>query len=114
MYDPNKLKNKKIPEAGSKIKATISEIKSGKLGELLDNEVLKSWKNSSPEDDGIEIIATTEDGQERKRTFKLPVDNEVHPQSNLAKWKKITGKYPEKGQVIELIADENGFYQFPI
>lgn len=113
-YNPEEFKEKKVPKAGDRINAKVTEVKSGKLGDFVEKDALANWKNADPESPAIEIIATTEEGHERKRTIPVPADGEVHPQSNLAKWKKSYGAYPSEGQEIFLIADGDGWYQFLI
>lgn len=112
MYDMNNLKEKEMPKAGTKIDAKVTEIKSGVLGDFIEQSVLDTWKNANANDPAIEIHATTSEGFIRKRTLPTPKNEEVYPSSNLGKWKKTYGQYPHEGQEIYLIADGEGFYQF--
>lgn len=114
MYDPNALSERPMPEAGDKIKAEVTDIKPGKLGELISADVLAKWDNADPEAPAIEIVAQCEDGSIRRRTIQVPVDDRVHPSSNLAKWKNAYGAYPSVGQRVYLLADAKGFYQFQV
>lgn len=108
-YDPNAYKEKEVQPT---VKATVSEIKEGILSEFVDEQSLAKWKNADPAAPAIHIIAETEDGVIRRRTISLPEENEIHPSSNLAAWKRAYGDYPHVGQAIELDADEQGWYQF--
>jgi hypothetical protein len=113
-YNPESFVEKKTPEIGDKKKAKVVEIKQGKLGELLERDVLERWKDADPEEQAIEVTAELENGMTRKKTITLPMGQEVHPKSNLGKWKKVYGDYPKVDQEIFLIADADGFYQFQI
>lgn len=113
-YNPQGYSEKPMPMIGSKMKAEVTDIKQGRLGELISPEVLKGWRNSDPESPAIEIVALLEDGSIRRRTIVLPTETEVHPQSNLGKWRTIFGEYPSVGQKVYLVADVKGFYQFPV
>lgn len=113
MYDPKKYKDKKLPRAGDRIDAVVTDIRSGKLSDFVTAEILSTWK-CDPKANAIEVSAKLDDGYVRKRTIIVPSDDQVHPKSNIAKWKKTYGKYPEVDQKIFLVADDEGYYQFPL
>lgn len=113
MYDKEKLEEKPVPEAGDKIKATVIQIDEGKLKDFIDEESLTKWQNATGEEPAIHIIVETEEGEVRKKTIQVPTDNKVHPSSNLGKWKTGFKDYPFVGQKIYLLADAQGFFQFP-
>jgi hypothetical protein len=113
-YNPDVLQAKVMPKPGERTNATITEIKTGKLGEFVDKDVLSTWKNADPESPVIEISASIGDSMTRKKIIHVPPSGQVHPLSNLAKWKKTYGDYPRQGQQVFLVADEEGFYQFVV
>lgn len=112
-YNPDVLQTKQLPKAGDRVDAEITEINSGKIGDFVDKDVLEKWRNADAESPAVEIVAKAE-GFSRRKAMNMPADGQVHPQSNLAKWKKHYGDYPRVGQKIYLIADEEGFYQFAV
>lgn len=114
IYDPKGFTEKPVPPVGTKIEAKVTQVTTGRLGELIPAEILAKWKNGDPESPAIEVVALCSDGSIRRRTIQLPEANEVHPQSNLGKWKAAYGKYPQVGQKIFLCTDEKGFYQFQV
>jgi hypothetical protein len=113
MYNPNEFVEKKVLKPGTTITAKVTDIKKGVLSDFMAAEVLAKWENTTPDAACIEVTATTADGFSRKKILPLPLTNEIHPKSNLAKWKKLFGAYPEEHQEIYLIADGEGYYQFP-
>lgn len=114
IYDPNAMTEKPLPKVGDKVEGSVTDIKSGRLGDLIPADVLAKWENADPEAPAIEIVAQLDDGSIRRRTVQIPSDDKVHPQSNLAKWRKAYGAYPSVGQRIYLLADAQGFYQFQV
>lgn len=110
-YNPDAYSVKDIPK---KMSAVVKDVKNGTLGELVTPTALAKWKNADESAPAIEIVAELSDGSLRRRVIQLPLENDIHPSSNLAQWKKIFGGYPKVGQKIELTADEKGFYQFPV
>lgn len=112
LYDPNALVERPMPKVGDRMEATITDIKSDKLGNLIPPEILVKWESGDANAPAIEIVAECSDGAIRRRTIQLPVDNQVHPNSNLAKWRNSYGSFPSVGQKVFLLADTKGFYQF--
>ena len=110
-YDPSALIKKDIP---ARIEATVEEVNVSTLGELLSPDVLEKWNNADPNAPAIEVVARCSDGSVRRRTMQLPVDQKVHPSSNLAAWRVAYKAYPHVGQQIYLNADHRGFYQFEV
>lgn len=110
-YNPEELQTQITPKAGNRVKAHVTSIQQGTLGDFIPPELLKSWDGSQPDDPAIEVTIHTVDGYQKRRVLKYPTNNMVSPKSNLAKWKKVYGGYPHIGQEIELVADEEGFYQ---
>lgn len=113
-YDAAALRERPMPKVGQRIEAEITDIKSGKLGELIPAEVLAKWENGDAEAPAIEVVAQCTDGSIRRRTVQVPTDNQVHPNSNLAKWRNAYGDFPHVGQKVYLTADLKGFFQFAV
>lgn len=109
MYNPERYKEKELLAEGTEVKAIVEEIQVGKLTDFVQN--IENWK-AEPTAQAILIRARATDGQVRSRTMLLPEDDEIHPQSNLAKWRKKYGDFPKEGQEIVLVADKDGFLQF--
>ena len=112
LYDPAALSEKPLAKVGTRIDAEITKINSGKLGDYISEEILDKWENGDAEALAIEIFATCTDGSIRRKTMQVPETDQVHPNSNLAKWRNAYGDYPHIGQKIFLTADMKGFYQF--
>lgn len=110
-YNPEELQAQLTPKTGTRVKGKVTKIGKGTLGDFIQPDLLKTWEGSQPDDPAIEVTIITSDGYEKRRVLKYPTNNMVSPKSNLAKWKKVYGGYPAEGQEIELVADENGFYQ---
>jgi hypothetical protein len=111
-YNPSEFVEKKVVKPGTSMQGKVTDIKKDVLRNLVSAEVLPKWDKTSPDAECIEITAVTTDGISRKRIMPLPIGNEIHPKSNLAKWKKAYGAYPEVGQEIYFIADGDGYFQF--
>lgn len=116
MYEPEQLKEKTMPKAGTQIAATVSKIEEGTLKEFVPEDKLQKFENSSPEDRVLRVTAQSGEAGEIERNvlIMLPKDNEVHPKSKMAQWKKKYGDYPKEGQEVYLIADADGYYQFNV
>lgn len=110
-YDPNAYS---IKAMAKQIDAVVTDIKQDKLANLVPYEVLAKWKNVDSESLGIEIVAECSDGVIRRRTIQLPTTEEIHPSSNLARWRLKYGSFPVVGQKVILDLDDKGFYQFRV
>lgn len=111
-YDPKKLQEKVLPNEGDRVEATVTEIHEGKLGDLVDGEVLSEWKNADPDSKAIEVVARGDEGAMARRILQVPHDGFVNPRSNMGKWKTIYGEYPHMNQRVTLMADKKGYFRF--
>lgn len=113
-YNPTRYTEKQLPKEGETMPATVTDIKEGTLGDFIPEEALAKWDNANAADRAIQISALTQTGEIRKRVVQLPETEEIHPRSNLARWKANYGDYPKIGQEIVLIADKDGWFQFKV
>ena len=111
-YDLTKLQNKPVPKDGDRVKAVVKTVTKGVLKDFVPESVIATWDGRKPEDAALEVSVTTEDGYNKTKVINYPENHMVSPKSVLAKWKKVYGQYPHDGQQIELVADEEGYYQF--
>ena len=111
-YDPDVLQARVLPKIGERINGTVSAIETGKIADLIGHEALQEWRNIKADDPAIRVAVKLSDGTTMRKTMTMPPENQVHPKSNMAKWKKIYGGYPRVGQEVFLIANEEGYYEF--
>lgn len=112
-YNPEALKAQVQPKEGDRVSGRITKIEKGVIIDFVKPEVAALWKDTEPDDFAIQVTVEASNGSFlKRRVFKYPADNMVSPRSNLAKWKKIYGQYPFEGQLVELVADDEGYYQF--
>ena len=114
IYDSAALTERPMPKVGQRIDAEVTDIKSGRLGDLIPADILAKWENGDADANAIEVVAQCDDGSMRKRTIQVPADDQVHPKSNLAKWRNAYGDFPHVGQKVYLTADAKGFFQFQV
>lgn len=112
LYKPEEYKEKETVKEGTKQKAKVVSIEEGFIGQFIEEEVLSKWKGVDPQSPAIEVTVKADDGSQRKRVMPIPQDGYYHKNSNIAKWKRIYGGWPAIGQEVELIADNNGFWNF--
>jgi len=111
-YNPESLKMRETPKAGSRCDAIVEKIEAGTLGDFVAPDALAKWNGAKTTDTAIRVIARTTDGFERKKTMPIDPTGAVHPKSNLAKWNAAYGGFPKEGQQIFMIADSEGYWQF--
>lgn len=106
MYDSNQLKEAQV---GVKTRTKITEIKEGTQEELRHPKYWEGAKDAEKFKKLKAIHVFTENGA--NMIINLPLDNSVKKKSNLAKWKRTYGSYPDLGQEIDTRTDENGYPQ---
>jgi hypothetical protein len=112
-YNPAALKEAEVPMPGTTMPGQVTKITEGQLGDFIKPEIIKAkWGEAKPEDNYIEIEATTDDGTMRKCLLSLPKENSVHPTSNLGKWNTAYRGYPKVGQRIYFTANTKGWWDF--
>ncbi len=91
-------------KAGQREESKIIEIKQGKIADFKSpNYFLKN--PDIKEEPAIQIICENES----KLDIRLPKNKKITPQSNLTRWKKMYQKFPEVGDKVDTVVDENGF-----
>lgn len=111
-YNPEALKAQAVPKTGDRVHATVKRIEKGVMSDFINPDVLSRWEGESHDQAAIKITLETTNGFTKNKVMSYPENNMVSPKSNLAKWKKVYGNYPFEGQVVELVADDEGYYQF--
>jgi len=110
-YNADVLQARVLPKPGERINGTVTTIETGKIGDYVDEKALLEWKNTKADDPAIQIAVELTDGSTMRKTLTKPLDNLVHPRSNLGRWKKVYGGYPRVGQEVFLIANEEGYFE---
>lgn len=116
-YEPKKYINKPVEEKGTQTKGKVINVEEGTLSSFIEPKILKEhFKNATPQDACIRVTfeLRNEEKTRMERTLTLPKEsNEVHPSSNLGKWKKVFGDYPHKEQDMYVEADGKGYFNIP-
>jgi len=110
-YDPKELKEMKV---GTIAEAEVTELLEATLGEIVGDEHWEKFDKDgtqSRDTPALQVEATDEAGHRAKLLIRLPATSEVHPKSTMARWKRTYGAFPERGQLVKLMLDADGFYQ---
>lgn len=108
MVDWTQFKETKV---GEKTKTSVIEIHEG-IEE--DFRSPNFWEKIDATKDEIERLKKTAaieilTANGARMVIRLPADDKIRPNSNIALWKKTYGDYPEEGQDVYTKTDENGF-----
>ena len=113
VYDGTKLVDKELPKAGTQKAGKISKIEEKTLLEAVGKDKVDKFENLEQNHPCIVVTCECDDGTKRSRMLTLPKDGfEIHPESNMGKWKKAYGGYPTTGQAVYLQATDKGWFDF--
>jgi len=93
-------------KVGTVHKAKINSIKQGKLTDFLEISIAQKWGDT--EQIVLRVEYSTEHGYKNNKLFGLPTNKKISPNSNLAKFKKTYGKYPEENMEVNVKVNDNG------
>jgi hypothetical protein len=113
-YNPDVMKIGPTVEEGTRIPGVVIDIKEGKLSEFVSGEITSKWKDADPQQPVINVtMEATHEGNtfRRSQTINLPMGTNCHAKSKMARWIKINKGAPKVGQKIEMMADQNGYFQ---
>jgi len=107
IYEKVDEEAKDIPvrEMGETAEVQITDIQIGIVQDFVEPEALDKWKGNI-KTKCMQIVVKTPDDTEIKQILTFS----AHPNSNLQKWKRRYGKYPEINDLVKLRHDGN-FWQ---
>ena len=100
---------------GTKEETTVTKMNEGIQEDFRTDKYWESFEDKSKIKEAKKqpcLELETENGS--RMVMTLPSGKAIHPKSNLAKFKKTYGKYPEIGMKVTTKLDENGFQRVVI
>ena len=118
-YDPSAIEITKAIPSGAKAEGVISNIKSGKVSDFVDEESRDKWKGNL-EQPAIELEVTIDYESKEFKVKKLFTYDKIKgkmvfsERSNLGKFNKYYKKMPTIGQKVNCLTNSEGFFRLLI